>query len=127
VSTFKQKLPISFTLLELRPDNTSDQSNQNLWGCNGGISSFDAPRWPQWAVKSEKHSLISLELASEILFNLFIYLFIYLQYWGLNSGPSPWATPPAQIFVISIFERGSCELFAQFSFKLQSSWSLLPK
>jgi hypothetical protein len=23
------------------------------------------------------------------------YLFIYLQYWGLNSGPTPRATPPA--------------------------------
>jgi hypothetical protein len=29
--------------------------------------------------------------------HLFICLFIYLflQYWGLNSGPTTWATPPA--------------------------------
>jgi hypothetical protein len=34
-----------------------------------------------------------------IIFFIFEYIycffFFFLQYWGLNSGPSPWATPPA--------------------------------
>jgi hypothetical protein len=33
---------------------------------------------------------------------VFIYLFI-LRYWVLNSGPSPWATPPALFFVKGFF------------------------
>jgi hypothetical protein len=41
----------------------------------------------------------------------------------LNSGPTPWATPPA-LFVLGIFEIGSLELFAWVNFNLQSSWSL---
>jgi hypothetical protein len=62
------------------------------------------------------------------LLNLFtIFFLFYFWYWGLNSGPSPWVTPPAQFFVMSIFERGSCELFARAGFELQSSWSLLPE
>jgi hypothetical protein len=41
-------------------------------------------------------------------------------YWGLNSGPSPYATPPAP-FVMNIFEIGSLELFAQVGFELRAS------
>jgi H+/Cl- antiporter ClcA len=44
-----------------------------------------------------------------------------LWYWGLNSGPTPWATPPA-LFVFSIIKIGSHELFAQAGFELWSSW-----
>jgi hypothetical protein len=50
----------------------------------------------------------------------FCVLFIYLLwYWGLNSRPTPWASPPA----LSLFEIGSYELFAQAGFEPQSSWS----
>jgi hypothetical protein len=31
--------------------------------------------------------------------------FFFFQYWGLNSGPSPWTTLPA-LFVMGIFEIG---------------------
>jgi hypothetical protein len=44
-----------------------------------------------------------------------------LQYWGLNSEPTPWATPPV------FFELGSCKLFAWAGFELQSSLSLPPE
>jgi hypothetical protein len=31
-----------------------------------------------------------------VCFCFFVYLFVsLLRYWGLNSGPTPWATPPA--------------------------------
>jgi hypothetical protein len=42
---------------------------------------------------------------------LYMYLFIYLWYCSLNSGPTPGATPPA-LFVMGIFKIGSLELFA---------------
>jgi hypothetical protein len=29
---------------------------------------------------------------------IYIYFFFFLLYWGLNSGLSPWPTPPAQFF-----------------------------
>jgi hypothetical protein len=41
-----------------------------------------------------------------------VYLFIYLQYWALNSEPIPWATPPALFCEGFFFEIGSHELFA---------------
>jgi hypothetical protein len=59
-----------------------------------------------------------------------------LWYWGLNSGPIPWATPPALfcdgfLFLFFFFcffcEIGSHKLFAQAGFKPQFSWSLPPK
>jgi hypothetical protein len=31
------------------------------------------------------------------------FFFFFSRYWGLNSGPSPWATTPAQFFVIGFF------------------------
>jgi hypothetical protein len=51
---------------------------------------------------------------------------IYIQFWGLNSGPTPWATPPA-IFLWCDFLIGSHELFAWAGFEPQSSWSLPPE
>jgi hypothetical protein len=44
-----------------------------------------------------------------------------LQYWGLNSGPSPWATPPA-LFGEEFFGIGSHELFTWAGFE---PWSLM--
>jgi hypothetical protein len=41
-----------------------------------------------------------------------ILLFYFLRYWGLKSGPIPWATPPILFFVLGIFEIRSHELFA---------------
>jgi hypothetical protein len=48
-----------------------------------------------------------------------VYHIYFLWYWGLNSRPSPWATPPAQFF-----EIGSYKLFAWAGFELWSFWSL---
>jgi hypothetical protein len=40
-----------------------------------------------------------LQLLQKICFYLFIYLFTYFWWnWGLNSGPSPWATPPTLFY-----------------------------
>jgi hypothetical protein len=57
----------------------------------------------------------------------FIHFFlIFLWYWDLNSGPSPWATPPA-LFCEGFFEIGSLELFAWADFEQRSYWSLPPE
>jgi hypothetical protein len=52
--------------------------------------------------------------------------FLFLWYWGLNSGPSPWAIPPA-LFLWRFFKIGSLELFSQAGFEPQSSCSLTPE
>jgi hypothetical protein len=57
--------------------------------------------------------------------NLFLFIY-FLWYWGLNSGPIPWATPPA-LFVLGFFKTRSCELFARAGFEPWSSWSLPPE
>jgi hypothetical protein len=36
-----------------------------------------------------------------------LYPFFFLWFWGLNSGPSPWTTPPA-LFCEEFFEIGTC-------------------
>jgi hypothetical protein len=51
--------------------------------------------------------------------------FFFFRYWGLNSGPRPWATPWAP-FVKGFFQIGSCKLFAQAGFEPWSFWSLPP-
>jgi hypothetical protein len=56
--------------------------------------------------------------------NSFFFVFSFLQYWGLNSGPTPWATLPV-LYVIDFFEIGCCEWWA--GFEPWSSWSLLSK
>jgi hypothetical protein len=45
------------------------------------------------------HSAISLL----VLYIYFFFLFFFLQYWDLNSGPSPWAAPPV-LFLWRIFQ-----------------------
>jgi hypothetical protein len=52
--------------------------------------------------------------------------FVFLRYWDLNLGPTPWATPPV-LLVLGFFKIGSCELLIQAGFKPQSSWSVLPE
>jgi hypothetical protein len=47
---------------------------------------------------------ISTNSALCLFFHLIVYLFIFLQSWGLNSGSSPWATPPALFFCEGFFE-----------------------
>jgi hypothetical protein len=49
--------------------------------------------------------------------------FFFLRFWGLNSGPSPWATVPT-FFVIGIFKIGSHQLFSWAGFEPWSSWAL---
>jgi hypothetical protein len=63
-----------------------------------------------------------------ILVFCFVLFLHFLWYWGLNSGPTPWATPPAHFYEFFFyFERGSHELFAWIGFELRSSWSLPPE
>jgi hypothetical protein len=45
----------------------------------------------------------------------------------LNSGSTPWATPPALFFVMGFFKIGPHKLFAQAGFEPWSSWSLPPE
>jgi hypothetical protein len=45
--------------------------------------------------------------------------FSFLWYWGLNSGPTPWATPPA-LFCEGFFKTGSHKLFAWAGFEPRS-------
>jgi hypothetical protein len=56
-------------------------------------------------------------------FCLWFLFFFFLRFWGLNSEPTPWATPPA-LFVKGFFKIGSLELFAQLALVLlmSSSW-----
>jgi hypothetical protein len=49
-----------------------------------------------------------LGLRDSIFFFFFLYLFIAC--WGLNSGPTPWATLPALFFVMGFFKIGSLEI-----------------
>jgi hypothetical protein len=58
---------------------------------------------------------------SVLTFSYFI--FIYLQYWGLNLGPTPWATSLA-LFKKGFFKIGSHELFSQLALYLliSASW-----
>jgi hypothetical protein len=42
---------------------------------------------------------------------LFLFFYLFLQYWGLNSGPSPWTTPPA-LFCEGFFKIGSHEFLS---------------
>jgi hypothetical protein len=56
-------------------------------------------------------------MASEGL-HLFTYLFIYLRYWGLNSGLTPLSHFTSPFFVMGFFKIGSCKLFAQAGIEL---------
>jgi hypothetical protein len=51
---------------------------------------------------------------------------VCVWYWGLNSGPSPWATELLHqpYFCEGFFEIVSCKLFALAGFQLRSCWSL---
>jgi hypothetical protein len=50
------------------------------------------------------------------MIDLGFFVLFCLWYWGLNSGPSPGATPLPQFFVIVFLEIGSGKLFAQAGF-----------
>jgi hypothetical protein len=82
-----------------------------LTWCNGLSTSFEnscvgtllpqcssVGRWSEWKV---------LRSRSGVLVNGFM-CFLCVWYQSLNSGPIPWATPPA-LFVLGIFEIGSHE------------------
>jgi hypothetical protein len=93
-----------------------------------------SPKSPPFLLKLLQHMLKITSLCLTFLpFTLwdtvrptfFFYFFILfvLWYWRLNSGPIPWATPPAH-FCDGVFEIRSWELFAQVGFELWSSRSL---
>jgi hypothetical protein len=46
---------------------------------------------------------------------------VCVWYWGLNSGPSPWSTPPDP-FLWRVFKIGSHKLFTRAGFEPWSSW-----
>jgi hypothetical protein len=69
-----------------------------------------APWW--WGVRGVYLEILSWRVRP-------IYAFFF---WDLNSGPTPWATPPALFFVMGFFEIGSHELFTLAGFKPQSSY-----
>jgi hypothetical protein len=78
-----------------------------------------------WQLKIKSYNLmINISYTEDVMLLLKITLF--LRYYGLNSGLSPWATPPA-LFCEGFFKTVSCELFAQAGFKLWPSWSLPPE
>jgi hypothetical protein len=61
-----------------------------------------------------------IQLFKHWSFSLF---FLFLQFWDLNSGHTPWATPPA-IFLWWIFWDSSQAIYPGW---LLSSWSLPPE
>jgi hypothetical protein len=91
------------------------------WTLNPSALSSKVPKW--WDYSMYYHLL-----HKKIVKNVFSFkdFFFFFQYWGLNSGPSPWATPPA-LFLWRVFQIGFCELFPQAGFKPQSSWSPPPE
>jgi hypothetical protein len=59
------------------------------------------PKFYHW------QQILSFVWLKQITFLLTFYLFYFiLWYWGLNSGPTPWATPPI-LFLKGFFEIGS--------------------
>jgi hypothetical protein len=66
-------------------------------------------------------------------FGLLHFCFCFFRYWGLNSGPSPWATFCVCVCVCvcvcdGYYEIRSCKLlYAWAGFKLWPSWSLPPE
>jgi hypothetical protein len=61
-------------------------------GLAGGLS--------KWEQDKEDRTAVSL---SETLSGFVCLLFSFLCYWGLNSGPSLWATPPA-LFCVEYYQ-----------------------
>jgi hypothetical protein len=55
------------------------------------------------------------------------FFFFFLWYWGLNSEPTPWATPPALSCVRYFWDRVLQNYLPGASFKLWSPWSLPPE
>jgi hypothetical protein len=55
------------------------------------------------------------------VFSFFYPILFFFRYWGLNSGPTPWATPIA-LFVKGFLEVESRELLPWADFKPRSFW-----
>jgi hypothetical protein len=56
--------------------------------------------------------------------NIFFGTFLFLWYWDLNSGPSPWATPPVLFLWKAFQDRVLWTIYLGW---LWSSWSLPPE
>jgi hypothetical protein len=110
------------------PEGRQDGFYSSLFS---SISSLNRPcdfPWPpsflQWKHGIVRQRSIVLQVGITSSRALFVFFF---QGWDLNSGPTPWASPPALFLWWVFFEIGSHELFAQAGFELRSSWSLLPQ
>jgi hypothetical protein len=85
---------VAFSLscpLPQRPEQVSRPGLKDCWPV--------AQVWPLGGNSVDRetpHSSLSLLVSSGFL------LFSFLRYWGLNSGPTPWATPPA-LFLWRVF------------------------
>jgi hypothetical protein len=93
------------------------------------LFSVFCPGWPGTTIQPISVSQVSMITRMSHWHPIYFlhYLFIYLLLcWDLNSGPSPWATPPG-LFVMGIFKIGSQELFAWAGFDPWPSWTLPPE
>jgi hypothetical protein len=58
-------------------------------------------RMENYALKISSKITLEFEMSERV--HRIIAFFFFLWYWGLNSRPSPWATPPA-LFLWSVFQ-----------------------
>jgi hypothetical protein len=78
---------------------------------------------PSWRLST--HTYYPLRLCPCPL--LFDFSFIFWWYWGLNSGPTHWATPPALFLVMGFLREGLTNYLPGAGFEPWSSWSLPPE
>jgi hypothetical protein len=98
---------------DIEHKNHNLRNNQNHWAIRDqSLMSFAKSQKNQYPVPGD---LFHHKTTSQLLLAL-----VFWWYWDLNSGPSPWATPPA-LLVMGSFKIGSWEPFAQAGLEPQSS------
>jgi hypothetical protein len=98
---------------------------QNMWNAQGQ----SVLEW-NFTIFHNLHNLsmlkcfaTSLDIMFKLSFKKFFFFSFFLQYWGLNSGPTYWATPPALFCEGFLWDRVSRNYY-QAGFEPQSSWSM---